>query len=406
MINPILQPTGKFRLINWLDDCFLSPDYSDFKCAVAFAKAGPLYKLDASFRIWKGSHKTSMAILGVDHKGTSLQALSYILRNYDTSYLIHANYSTFHPKLYLFVGEHKACVFYGSNNMTPGGTETNFEGGILLNLELPVDATLLAQCENCFHSMLPENLSCSAVLTEKLIDILYQGNYLLDESLPKERTITVKGAVANVGTRINTNQAFGKFSSKPPRTMVKAILEKFKAMRESPSENPGEQDVTLKASMVPAKGLVIQIVPHYNGEVFLSKRAIDQNPAFFGFPFTGKTNPKKATNASYPQREPDPVVNIFIYDTKGSLDRTVNNYSLNTVFYESKSEIRITISPDILSSVKEYSILVMTISNTTNCDYDLTIFNPGSTEYVQYLALCDQQLPSGGKDISRKMGWI
>ncbi|MEG0836015.1 MAG: hypothetical protein RR413_11280, partial [Christensenellaceae bacterium] len=127
-------------------------------------------------------------------------------------------------------------------------------------------------------------------------------------------------------------------------------------------------------------------VPHYNGEVFLSKRAIDQNPVFFGFPFTGQTNPKKATNASYPQREPDPIVNIFIYDAAGNLEKTTNNYSLNTVFYKSKSEIRITISPDILSSVQEYSILVMTISNIVNCDYDLTIFNPGSTEYAQYLA--------------------
>src|SRR5207253_2874287 len=34
--------------------------------------------------------------------------------------------------------------------------------------------------------------------------------------------------------------------------------------------------------------LVIQIIPHHNGEIFLSKNAVNQNPALFGFPFSGR----------------------------------------------------------------------------------------------------------------------
>ncbi len=402
VVNPILQPTGTFRLLNWLEEGFQNENFSYFKCAVAFAKAGPFYKLDSSYSNWKSSGKSSLAIVGVDHKGTSLQALNYLLKNYDETYVIHTNYSTFHPKLYLFAGEKKASIFYGSNNLTPGGTETNFEGGILLNLKLPDDKDLLTQAENCFQTMLPHNLTCCLALTQDLINTLLVQNYLLDESLPKDKTTAFNGERPQRNVPPDASPIFGKFVVKPPKTMKKGILEKFK-----PQKAVAEVDnITVKANTIPVKGLVIQIVPHHNGEVFLSKRAIDQNPAFFGFPFLGRTVPKKASNASYPQRIPDPIVNILIYDNAGNLIRSVQEYALNTVFYESKSEIRITISPDILSIVNEYSILVMTNSNVENCDYDLNIFNPGSIEYEQYLSLCDQQLPSGGKSIPRKMGWI
>ena len=317
--------------------------------------------------------------------------------------MIHTNYSTFHPKLYLFAGEKEASIFYGSNNLTPGGTETNFEGGILLNLKLPDDKDLLTQAEDCFQTMLPYNLPCCLVLTQELIETLLVQNYLLDESLPKDKTTAFNGVRLQRNMEPNASPIFGKFVVKPPQTMKKGILEKFR-----PQKAVAEVDnnITVKENTIPVKGLVIQIVPHHNGEVFLSKRAIDQNPSFFGFPFLGRTVPKKASNASYPQRIPDPIVNILIYDNSGNLIRSVQEYALNTVFYESKAEIRITVSPDILSSVNAYSILVMTNSNVENCDYDLNVFNPGSIEYEQYLALCDQQLPSGGKAIPRKMGWI
>ena len=52
-------------------------------------------------------------------------------------------------------------------------------------------------------------------------------------------------------------------------------------------------------------GLVIQVTPHHNGEIHLSKIAVNQNPTFFDYPFTGMTVPKKAGNPTYPQRVPE-----------------------------------------------------------------------------------------------------
>ena len=159
------------------------------------------------------------------------------------------------------------------------------------------------------------------------------------------------------------------------------------------------------------EGLVMLITPHYNGDILLSKIAVNQNPSFFGFPFTGHTTPKLASNPTYPQRDPDPVVNIYVYDSSDALVKTELKYSLNTVYYELKSEIRITITPDILSGLSssgstDYPILVMSISEDPSCNYDLIFYSYGSTAYNSYLLLCDQSLPSGGKAISRKMGWF
>ena len=46
---------------------------------------------------------------------------------------------TFHPKIYLFKGENYAEAFIGSNNLTVGGTEKNFESAVQLMLEIPLD---------------------------------------------------------------------------------------------------------------------------------------------------------------------------------------------------------------------------------------------------------------------------
>jgi len=157
-------------------------------------------------------------------------------------------------------------------------------------------------------------------------------------------------------------------------------------------------------------GFVIQIVPHHNGEILLSKVAINQNPTFFGFPFTGATTSKKSGNPSYPQRVPDPIVNIRVFDSKGNLIKTELNYALNTIYYTKKSEIRITITPSILSGLtappNAYPLLVMRESTIIGCDYDLDFYSAGSIDYNNYLAICNQSLPSGGKSIARRMGWI
>jgi hypothetical protein len=151
--------------------------------------------------------------------------------------------------------------------------------------------------------------------------------------------------------------------------------------------------------------LVIQIVPHANGEVFLSKIAVDQDPSFFGYPFTGRTTPKKATNPSYPQRIPDPNVNLTVHNRRGGATVTHMGLGLNTVYYERKSEIRITVPQDVVRNTPAGSIMVMR-AGIHGSDYDIDIFVPGSQMYASHLAVCNQTMPSGGAGPGRRFGWL
>ena len=152
--------------------------------------------------------------------------------------------------------------------------------------------------------------------------------------------------------------------------------------------------------------LLIQVTPHHNGEIFLSKLAVDQNKAFFGWPFTGQTVPKQAGNPAYPQRDPDPVTDWTVYDTTGNTCVVISHYGLNTVYYEKKSEIRITVSPQLRDAIPPYSILKMTSVMFTNRDYLCDVFPPGSPQFNEYMPLCNQAMPSGGKAIPRRFGWL
>jgi hypothetical protein len=135
---------------------------------------------------------------------------------------------------------------------------------------------------------------------------------------------------------------------------------------------------------------------------------LKQNPTFFGVPFTGRAQPKKPDkNQPYLQRLPDPIVVIRIYDSTGALTLYKPGFALNTVEYIQKSEIRITVSPDIRNAIQPYSIMVMLAAEPEDSyDYDIAVFNPGSQQYEEYQAVCNQTLPSGGKGRSRKMGWL
>lgn len=421
IIKPISQPAGDFRLLNWLNEKFNSNAYHSFQCLVAFAKVKPFYKMHDNIRKWKALGKSAEAIIGIDHKGTSVQALQYALSNFQHTYVLHADHATFHPKLYIFSGDTEAAVYYGSNNLTSGGLETNFEGGVVLSLTLPEDAELLEQARASFESLLPSSVPCCAALTNEMLQQLYENGLLLDENIRRTaRSSSITASAANASD--SDDRLFAPYKIKPPKAISKAALAAAAASAGIPAAPtagsgstaaaaaPGTPASAITPSVI-VDGLVMQVTPHRNGEILLSKIAVDQNPGFFGFPFTGLTVPKKAANPTYPQREPDPIVNIYVYDSTGVCVRTEPKYSLNTVFYEKKAEIRITITPSFLDGLNynkgtDYPIMVMSNSEAAGCDYDLHFYAKGSTEYDSCLDICDQSLPSGGKPVARKMGWI
>ena len=401
ILNPNDQPTGKWRLVNELRACLVSDDYNTLLIAVAFAKTGPMLRLKVELDQWLAKGKKITSVFGVNHQNTSKQALAFALNKFTKAHvLFYTDDFTYHPKMYLFVGDKKCKFFIGSHNLTVGGTETNWESGTVLTLNLPEDQAMLAEAVSSWDSL----VELSTELNAALIALYEAHGKLADETKPR-RNKTAKLPAKDGEQPLLEKLPRAKLIIKPPSPLPKDLFVVKKTKAPAAAKIAGVAKKT--KPNVNTEALVIQIVPHDNGEVFLSKIAVDQNPDFFGFPFTGKTVSKKPQNPSYPQREPDPIVDLKVYGKTLTPVVQFPHYALNTVFYETKSEIRITVPPDVVKNTPAYSILVMRQgAEGSECDYEMEIFPPNNPQFNNYLAVCNQTMPSGGKPNPRKMGWL
>ena len=392
LIRPLDQPVGKRRLLQDLKDALVDDRFSIFRLIVAYAKSGPLYRLQEHLIAWRAAGKKSEAILGIDQQGTSVEALDLALTLFDSVYIAQARGITFHPKFYLFAGDQFARVFIGSNNLTVGGTEKNFEAAINVELDLPADADDLAMLESAWSGLLPASCPATRPLTAKLLQDLRADDVVVAEKAMRH------GA--------GEDARLGRHRQVPPGGLV--ILPESPLPKNlitvRPTAPTKSTDAPMIGSVTSARGFAIQVKPHRNGEIFLSRTAVLQNPAFFGWPFTGETTPKIPGNPAYPQLEPDPIVNIAVFGAAPAAVLTLNSFALNTVYYEKKSEIRITASP-LVRIVPEYSVMIFELSDSPDITYEITIHTPDSPKYSAWVAACNQTMPGGGKK-SRKFGWF
>jgi len=424
LISPIDQPEGKNRLLDEISNNLQDNSFDEFYVMVAFAKIGPLLKLYEKIIQWKKT-KTISGIFGIDQQGTSIEALQFAVDHFDQISVLHIKGKftpTFHPKIYLFKGKTSAIAYVGSNNLTVGGTETNFEAYIKVEMDLPDDQDFLDKIEVSWNRCIETAIKLDDKHLEKLINEKYviSEKDMWERGMVKEQSkkIAQKGQENIILEEDKNKISFPKFRVVPPSPIPKSALVAGKKKEKQKLEEREIQDVQLEQQPLEVHkdfhvtSLVIQIVPHHNGEVFLSKLAVNQNASFFGWPFSGQTVPKIAGNPAYPQREPDPVVNIKVYDEQGNLSIHHDRFGLNTVYYSKKSEIRITFPQDIVKLTQPYingPYPIMVLCNlpiAERLDYDMDIYIPGNQPYSEFEVVCNQSMPSGGKALARRFGWL
>lgn len=408
ILSPLNQPLGSRRLLEDLKRFLSDAEFDEFGFAVAFAKVGPLYRLQALLEDWVAQGKSATGIFGIDHKGTSLQALTFAIEKLSASYFTQQVGYSFHPKIYWFKGVTKAVAYIGSNNLTVGGTEINFEAGVQLTFDLPSEENEFLAIKKHFEDLLPDQCPITHPLTAETLAELISDGLLLDETmvsrsgtggrLPGYRAGTGAGAGARLPVLPASSlpkEIFGKTSTKQALASKSLIIQ------------AQAEKIDVTKPMTPVAGLVIQISPQKNGEIHLSSSAAKQNPAFFGIPFTGETTPKKGDlNTPYPQRSPDPVCNIRVIGKNEQLLLELQAFDLNTVFYSQRSEIRVTASP-LVQVVPPYSVMIMRFSELAGIDYELDIHTPDSPKYASWVEICDQRMPAGGKKAPpRWFGWF
>lgn len=399
-IRPLDQPPGTRRLLADLRTSLRDTRFNEFRLIVAYAKSGPFNRLRADLEKWRQEGKKIEAIIGIDQRGTSYEALGLALSLFDAVYVTQESAITFHPKIYLFGGEVSSRAFIGSNNFTVGGTETNFEAAVQLDLDSSKDASTVHELEQAWIELLPGQCVATRKLDGNLLAKLFADGDVLEERAIRVATVASLGGSAlrrppRSGLVIKPPSALPKTASAPSTAPAgaRAIRRRGRSSTAAPVPIPAT-----------ARGLAIQIKPHHNGEIFLSVVAAREYPTFLQWPFTGATTPKKVGNPTYPQRVPDPVVTINVYGSGLAPLLTLNKYNLNTIYYEKKSEIRVTASP-LVGVVPDYSVMIMETSTTPGIDYDITIHTPASKDYAAWLHACNRTMPGGGKT-ARKYGWF
>lgn len=393
IIRPLQQPTGDKRLLSILKSTLSNSRYTNFRIIVAYAKSGPLLRLHSELANWNNQKKSISAIIGIDQNGTSYDALLYMLNSFDKTYITQEAGITFHPKIYIFNNDEEYLAIIGSNNLTVGGTEINFEAAVCIECKKENDNPTIIQIEKIWNDLLPESCASTQELEQNLLKTLFDNQIVLSEKTIYRKRKTF----SDVKKQMNFKKGITLVPpSALPKKQIIAITERISSIVHGATE----------ASLLneSAQKFVIQIKPHHNGEIFLSVLAAKQYPDFFGWPFTGKTIPKKANNPAYPQKEPDPKVNIIIYGKDYHELLKLSQYSLNTIYYEKKSEIRITASP-IVGIAPEYSIMVIELSESNDVDYNIFIHTPESPDYQKWLNSCNQEMPGGGST-PRKYGWF
>lgn len=401
---PLDQPTGRGRLLERLKNQFNSDDFSRLRLVVAFVKAGPLKRFAEEFDSWAESDCEVEAIFGIDHHNTSAEALAFALDHFEEVRIVHQNDRsfTFHPKVYLFEGDHKAYAYIGSNNLTVGGTESNFEAGVAVSMNL-ADGDDLALYEDLDQGLAATKEVGFPLTEDGLDNLIERGDVLYERQMWASSTRDSDSG----GNEEHGEESDGSASQLDfPQVDVEPVSS-------IPSGGDGPTAITVGSSSgLAVSTLVMEVRQRDNGEIHLSYTAAKKNESFFEFPFSGSTTPKKRSNASYPQRDPKPVVDVRLFDENGDLIAEKHDFDLTMVDYEKRSEIRITMPREIVNHATgfngpDYCVLVMQkkTSSLPN-DYDISLYLPGSRKHEELLEMCDTDMPSGGKANPRSYGWI
>lgn len=409
VLKPAEAPPGIKRLLPFLQKSLGDAEYNACRIIVAFARLSGIARLLPQIRGWRSRGHLIEAIVGIDRFGTSREALQVMLDELDAVYITRTadESCTFHPKMYLFEGRRRSRAIVGSHNLTAGGLETNFEGGVAIDLDLPGEAAQWKPFRDAWDQLLPGANASTRKLDAALLEDLMQRGQLLPEVRIAR---TYRSAIStDTGPTPAGPDLFPAIAPAPPSPLPRDVvpgLRPAKVAKAKAATPPVVERPSTIAGL--PRGLVIEIIPHHNGEIFLSKKAADVFPGFFGMPFTGRTIPKVAGNPGYPMRVPDPKVEWRLYDKKGTLTHR-SHFGLNTVLYEKKSEIRITVTPSLARAMPAYSVMVMWGGSSPlppGLDYVVDVFASRSPGHRKWEPVMNVTLPGGGKARSRRMGWI
>jgi HKD family nuclease len=130
------EPISEFSVGKQIIKFLADTSFHTFTGISAFASQAGVNGLSAHINSAKKHLKIITIVTGIDQKGTSQEALEALLNlEIDAFIFYQPSFTIFHPKIYLFEGEHKTKLIIGSSNLTAQGLFTNVEASLLVSID-------------------------------------------------------------------------------------------------------------------------------------------------------------------------------------------------------------------------------------------------------------------------------
>jgi HKD family nuclease len=395
-----LQPFGAARLGDVLLQSLSEPIWAEFRASVAFVKRSGTKHVADSLRAFGQRGGAIRMSAGIDAGGTSREGLEDLLSAVGATGQLYvfknANSSTFHPKIYLFKNQLEARLLIGSGNLTEGGLYTNYEAGVVIELDLRLDEdrAFLHEVEAALDTWSTPTTGNCLLLDRVLLNRLASEGWVPDEAYTRGGNQNVTSGSAGAGNPLfisipvpnapviapsgNTNlgaQYQGGFVSAATAVGNPAGLP-------VPGAVTAQHRVFLMTLQNTDVG-VGQTNPNTqrrSAEVFVPLVCRDYDPSFWGWPNLFVADPSY-TGARDAQG-------------RGKMDRTGVRLNVNgnvvavTIWYNSgKRDMRIR-SEDLRSAGAVGDILYVEVSSNPSYEYYVKVIPQGTTQHGAYLARC------------------
>jgi HKD family nuclease len=291
MIALVHHPEDQTRLGDILQKNLSDSKWLRFRAAVAFAKLSGTKHLCPYLQQFLRTGAVNLSV-GIDHLGTSLEALNELLASLGSNgeiYVFHNEaQSTFHPKVYFFANDEAAECLIGSGNLTEGGLFTNCElfAHLQLDPDNPADAQIITGIEAILDSWSDPALATVRELTTEMLKQLHESGLVPTEAQIRETEAKTQATTVAKSRTERAPKIFGAVKFKPaPKVPTKIRRGRdtgVAAPRPVPPPKTRGFVMTLQRTDV-GVGQVTAGTSKRSPEIFIPLAARDANPEFWGW---------------------------------------------------------------------------------------------------------------------------
>ena len=171
-----------------------NPKFNKFIAFSAFTKMSAFNIIREDLLNAKNLGKEIKFYLGIVPKGTSKEALEFLVDNNLESFTYFNETFIFHPKIYLFEGDKRTRIILGSSNLTSQGLFKNIEASVIIDF-LNSDSTgqkFKSQFTSYFKTILDGSESHTKKLTKELIEDFIKNEIIFDEIFTYDNIDNIK----------------------------------------------------------------------------------------------------------------------------------------------------------------------------------------------------------------------